>query len=152
MLGPLLYSARRNEQSKQLEILYRKDKSAFKWAFKDLYPEIKDNILVSFWNERLNFVKEELSWGINKDLVFVIIASFIAGVIAKLPAIFQINEEFFYIRNIGFIIIPFLLAYFAWKNKLSTSKIAFIVGTTLVGLIFINFLPDVEKSDNLILS
>jgi hypothetical protein len=32
------------------------------------------------------------------------------------------------------------------------SKIAFIVGATLAGLIFINFFPDVKKSDTLILS
>ncbi|MDQ3073893.1 MAG: hypothetical protein M3Q97_11590, partial [Bacteroidota bacterium] len=62
------------------------------------------------------------------------------------------NEDFFYPRNIGFIIFPALMAYFAWKNKLSTGKIAFIAGATLVGLIFINSLPDVKKSDTLILS
>ncbi|MEX2593764.1 MAG: hypothetical protein WD426_13405, partial [Anditalea sp.] len=58
----------------------------------------------------------------------------------------------FYPRNIGFIIFPALMAYFAWKNKLSTGKIAFIVGATLVGLVYINSLPDVQKSDTLILS
>ena len=70
----------------QLERLYREDKSAFKRAFKTLYPELKDNALLSFWNARLNFTKEEISWGTGKDLVFVIIASLVAGVIAKLPA------------------------------------------------------------------
>lgn len=82
----------------------------------------------------------------------MIIASLAAGVIAKLPAFLHIDEEFFYRRNIGFIIFPALSAYFAWKNKLSTGKIAFIAGATLVGLIFINSLPDVKKSDTLILS
>jgi hypothetical protein len=85
-------------------------------------------------------------------MIFVIIASLLAGIVAKLPAIFSINEEFFYPRNIGFIIFPALMAYFAWKNKLSTGKTAFIVGSTLIGLIFINSLPDVQNSDTLILS
>lgn len=136
----------------QLERLYRADKPNFKRAFKALYPELKDNTLVGFWNERLNFGNEEISWGTGKDLVFVIIASLLAGIIAKLPAVSGIDEDFFYPRNIGFIIFPLLTAYFAWKNKLSVKKIAFIVGTTLVGLIFINSLPDVKKSDTLILS
>jgi hypothetical protein len=117
-----------------------------------LYPELKDNTLAAFWNERLNFTREEISWGTSKDLVFVIIASLLAGTIAKLPAILNIDEEFFYSRNVGFIIFPVLSAYFAWKRKLSTGKIAFIVGITLVGLIFINSLPDVKTSDTLILS
>lgn len=136
----------------QLERLYREDKPTFKRAFKALYPELKDNTLVGFWNERLNFGNEEISWGSSKDLVFVITASLLAGVIAKMPAFLNIDEEFFYPRNIGFTILPLLAAYFAWKNKLSPGKIAFIAGTILTGLTFINSLPDVKQSDTLILS
>jgi hypothetical protein len=45
-----------------------------------------------------------------------------------------------------------LTAYFAWKNNLSTGKIAFIAITTLAGIFFINLLPEDQKSDTLILS
>jgi hypothetical protein len=82
----------------------------------------------------------------------VIIASLVAGIIAKLPAILQLDEEFFYSRNIGFIVFPMLTAFFVWKNNLSAGKIFFIAGTTLAGLIFINLLPDDKKSDTLVLS
>lgn len=140
------------DQPAQLERLYRKDKSGFKKAFNELYPEIKDNTLVGYWNERLNFTSDEILWGTRNDLVFVIIASLIAGTIAKLPALFSINEDFFYQRNIGFIVFPALMVYFAWKNKLPTPKVAFLAGVTLVGLIFINLLPNVKHSDTLILS
>jgi hypothetical protein len=121
-------------------------------TFKALYPGLKDKFLVAFWHERLNYANEEISWGNNKELVFVIIASLLAGLIAKLPTYFGIDEEFFYPRNIGFIIFPVLSAYFAWRHKLSTSKIAFIAGSTLLGLLFINSLPDVKNSDTLLLS
>ena len=124
----------------QLEKLYRANRSAFKQAFNALYADFKDNSLVTFWNARLNFTKEEISWGTGKDLLFVIVASLLSGIIAKLPAFLHIDEAFFYPRNIGFIIFPALTAYFAWKNKLSPGKIAFIAGATLVGLIFINLL------------
>jgi hypothetical protein len=136
----------------QLEKLYRADKPTFKRAFSTLYPEVKDHLLARFWNERLNFVAEEISWGTGKDLMFVIIASVVAGLIAKVPAFFGINEDFFYPRNIGFIVFPALTVYFAWKNKLSTSRIAFVAGATLAGLVFINSLPDNNKSDTLVLS
>ena len=139
-------------EPKQLEKLYRSDKPAFKRAFNTLYPELKNHALAGYWNERLNFASEEISWGSRKDLVFVIIASLLAGLIAKLPGFLHLNEDFFYPRNIGFIVFPFLTAYFAWKNKLSTVKIVSLAGATIVGLIFINFLPHVEKSDTLILS
>lgn len=136
----------------QLEKMYRTNKVAFKREFSILYPELKGNELADFWNERLNFASEEISWGNGKDMVFVIIASLLAGVIAKLPAFLTISEDFFYPRNIGFIIFPLLTVYFSWKNKLSTNKIAFLVGASLLGLIFINFLPDAKNSDTLILS
>jgi len=140
------------DNAAQLERLYRADKPAFKQAFNALHPQLKDNNLISFWNERLNFAREEVSRGTTTDLLFVIIASLLAGVIAKLPAFLSINEDFFYPRNIGFIIFPALVTYYAWKNKLSPGKIAFIAAAILVGIIFINCLPNVKKSDTLVLS
>lgn len=136
----------------QLERLYRTDKSTFKRAFTALYPELKDSVLVHFWRERLHYTSEEVSWGSGKDLVFVIFASLLAGIIAKLPAFLSLNEELFYSRNAGFIIFPLLTAYFVWKNKLSTGKIAFIAGAILTGLIFINLLPGINERDTSILS
>lgn len=140
------------DNPRQLERLYRADKATFKRAFNALYPEIKNHTLASYWNERLNFSNDEIFWGTRKELAFVLIASLIAGLIAKLPAFLPVNEDFFYPRNVGFIIFPLLTMYFAWKNKLSAVKIAFIVGVILADLIFINALPDVKKSDTLILS
>lgn len=137
---------------RELEKLYRSNKVQFKREFSSVYPELKGNALADFWNERLNYEADEINWGSSKELVLVIIASLLAGFIAKLPHIFAINEDFFYPRNIGFIVFPILSVYFAWKNKLSISKIVFIAGTTLAGLIFINSLPDNQKSDTLILS
>ena len=137
---------------KQLEKMYRDNKLPFKRAFSSLYPELKGNAFADFWNERLNYENDDLSWGSHKELAFVIISSIIAGLIAKSPVFFSIDDEFFYSRNIGFIVFPALSAYFAWKNKLSIGKIAFIAGATLFGLIFINSFPDVKKIDTLTLS
>jgi hypothetical protein len=139
-------------QPRQLEKMYRTNKLHFKREFSILYPELKGNPLADFWNERLNYETDEINWGTRTELLFVIIAALVAGVIAKVPSLLHINEQFFYPRNIGFIIFPALMAYFGWKNKLSTGKAAAIAVVTLVGLIFINFLPDVKKSDTLILS
>lgn len=140
------------DNPRHLERLYRTDKATFARAFRALSPELKDNTLAGFWNERLNFGSDEIAWGTLKDLMLVAIACLVAGIIAKFPAIFSIDEEFFYTRNIGFIVFPFLTAYFAWKNNLTANKVAPVVTAMLVGLLFINFLPDDEKSDTLTLS
>lgn len=136
----------------QLEKLYRGNKGPFKRAFSALYPEVKGNAIADCWNERLNYESEEINWGTANELVLVIIASLAAGLVAKLPAIFNIDEEYFYTRNIGFIIFPLLTAYFGRKSKLSAGKIAFVAGTTFAGLIFINLFPIIKKSDTLNLS
>ncbi len=137
---------------RNLELIYRGNKVYFKHEFQKIYPEIKGNLIADFWNERLKYESEEFTWGTSSDWLFVLLASLFAGLIAKIPALFSIDQEFFYSRNIGFIVFPVLCVFFAWKNDLSVSKISLISLATIIGLVFINFFPDVKSSDTLILS
>lgn len=137
---------------RQLEKMYRTNKGLFKREFNLLYPELKGNASADFWHERLNYENEDINWGTRSDLVFVLAASIIAALAAKFPAIFNINEDFFYPRNIGFIVFPALAAFFAWKNELSKGKAVLIAALIMGSITFINSLPDNEKSDTLILS
>ncbi|MDQ3290591.1 MAG: hypothetical protein M3Q05_04810 [Bacteroidota bacterium] len=136
----------------QLEKLYRENKAGFKQEFSKIYPQLGDNVLADFWHERLSYESDAISWGSRKELLFVVMASLVAGIFAKLPAIFSINEEFYYPRNVGFLVFPFLTAYFAWKNKLAVNKIAFMSGVIAVCLLYINSLPNNVKSDTLLLA
>ncbi|MFC3199243.1 hypothetical protein ACFOET_16580 [Parapedobacter deserti] len=138
--------------ARQLEKLYRADKHAFKRVFNTLYPEIEDNPLIEYWNERLNFPDDGIFWGTRGDLVFVLAASCLTGIFVKLPALLSLDEEFFYSRNIGFIVFPLLTAYFAWKNKISPRKSMAIAVVLLVCLVFINCFPGNNESDTLLLS
>lgn len=137
---------------RQLEQMYRTNKAHFKRTFSTLYPELRGNLLADCWNERLNYESDEVNWGSGRELLFVIVASLLAGSIAKLPAFLPLSEAFFYPRNCGFILFPALTAYFAWKNNLSALKIAILIGATLGGLFFINSLPELEKSDTTVLA
>ncbi|HUH33810.1 MAG TPA: hypothetical protein VLZ28_07640, partial [Daejeonella sp.] len=137
---------------RELEKLYRSNKAPFKREFSTIYPDLKGNAIADFWNERLNYETDEINWGTGRELLYVLIAAFVAGLIVKIPAIFQIDEEFFYPRNIGFIFLPILTAYFAWKNNLRTTHIAVICGVMLVSLIYINLLPISTTSDTLMLA
>src|SRR5215212_5279596 len=86
----------------QLEKLYRDNKTAFKKEFNFIYPDIREQTTARIWNERLNFESTEISWGSSRDIIFVLVASFIAGLVAKIPDFTGINPEFFYARNISF--------------------------------------------------
>jgi fumarate reductase subunit C len=140
------------DNPRELEKLYQDNKTVFKTEFNLIYPELTDNKVADYWNERLNYESSEISWGSKNELIFVLVASLLAGVIAKLPAILNIDAESFYQRNIGFIVFPILTTYFIWKNGLSTKKIVFAGASFLISLAFINLLPADNKSNTLILS
>ena len=141
---------------KELETLYRKNRSLFKREFSAVFPDIADNSIALCWKERLDHERGGISWGSSNELGFVIIASLLAGTIAKVPEFLPVKEEFFYPRNIGFILFPFLMAYFAWKNAMKPAGVLFATIATSIAFIFINVLPGSidgnASSDTLLLS
>jgi hypothetical protein len=139
------------DNPRQLETLYRNNKGAFKSEFNMLYPELHDRKIADYWHERLNY-ETEISWGSNTELILVILLSGVAGILAKFPAMLNIKEEFFYPRNLGFIVFPALTAYFAWKNSLTIKKIIPACIVFLIAALFINLFPGDYKSDTLVLS
>lgn len=136
----------------ELEKLYRDNKTAFKSAFNSVYPEISSIKAAQVWHARLNFENEEISWGTRKELLFVITASVIAGLVAKIPAFAKINEENFYQRNLGFIVFPLLAIFFLWKHDIKTRTWLFIMSLFIISAVFINLLPGYLRNDTLILS
>ncbi|HET8804648.1 MAG TPA: hypothetical protein VFM72_08725, partial [Aequorivita sp.] len=135
----------------QLESQYRSNKLQFKREFNAIYPEHKGEALADFWNERLNYQSDDISWGTNKELIFVIVAALLAGLIAKIPQFTGLDPDYFYPRNIGFIVFPFLAAYFAWKQKISGKNLLFGALVIIVSAVYINLLPR-EETDTLILA
>ncbi len=140
------------DNARQLENLYRYDKSTFKSEFNLIYPDIQEKLSAQIWYERLNYENEKISWGRKQELIFVLIASFLAGLIAKIPDFTSIDHDYFYQRNISFIIFPFLTLYFAWRLKINFKKITIILLTFLISVAYINLLPVNAKSDTILLA
>jgi hypothetical protein len=140
------------DNPRQLEKLYRENKTAFKKAFNTIYADIKDHQTAKIWHERLNFEQNDISWGTGNELIFVLVAAFLAGFIAKIPQLTEIKADYFYPRNIGFIVFPFLIAYFAWKQKTKTKRLTLAALAILLSVCYINLLPDNHKSDSIVLA
>ncbi|MDF2436531.1 MAG: rane protein [Bacteroidota bacterium] len=140
------------DNPKHLEKMYRENHNAFKREFNRIYEKIKEHKTALIWNERLNYGSDEISWGSNKELFFVIITAFIAGCIAKIPHFTNISEDYFYPRNISFIVFPALAAYFAWKQKNGIKPLVVISCAVLLSVLYINFLPANYESDTLLLA
>ena len=99
---------------KILETLYRSDRTAFKQSFNTLYPTLSGNVLADYWYERLNYEPESKHRGTQGELPLVILVATLAAFVAQFPSLFAIDGEFFYSRNIGFIVFPF---FARWLRK-----------------------------------
>ena len=140
------------DQPRKLEALYLKDRSDFKRSFNLLYADIQNNTTAQIWNERLNYKQEESSKNNRNEIIYLIVACFIAGFIAKIPELIGMSEEVFYTRNIGFIVFPIIALYFVWKNEVHVNQILIIFSAFLCTVIYINFLPKDSNSDTLTLA
>ncbi|WP_369750996.1 hypothetical protein [Pontibacter sp. BAB1700] len=114
----------------QLEKLYRSNKTGFKQEFSSIYPQLSGTALADFWHARLHYEAEDVFWRFNREFLFVVIAALVAGILVKLPAIFPISEAFYYPRNLSFFVLPPLMAYFAWRNKMPEYSAGIIAGIT----------------------
>jgi hypothetical protein len=137
---------------KQLEKLYRDHKSAFTIAFNNIYQEITNEPAAQTWNERLNYKDEQITWGSKNEIIFIVVAAFVGGLIAKMPSFFGLDYDVYMSKNLGFVVFPILTVYFIWKQQLAMSKLILPLILFISSAIFINSLPYNEKSATFILS
>lgn len=78
----------------------------------------------------------------------IIIATFIA----KIPQFFGLTEDEYYAKNLSFIIVPTLMAYFIWKKEININKAAIALVVIILSWVYMNLLPSVESNDSLILA
>lgn len=136
-----------------MERSYREQRTAFRAAFREAYPEISAHPVARVWNERFRYESESVvTWGTRMDWLRVIALCLVAGTIAKIPKLFSINEEFFFTRNITFIVFPLLTAYFSWKNGFRVKRLVSIGILFAVSAVYMNLLPDNKTSDTLALA
>jgi hypothetical protein len=137
----------------RLEQLYQNDKKSFVLSFNEAYPRFSNHLSAQIWNERLNKKYGGSSIDFNKkDILFFILGIIITGFIAKIPTFFGLIEDEYYAKNISFIVIPFLMLFFAWKNSLSTKKIIIPSVIIIASALYINLLPSIESNNSLILA
>ncbi|MFZ9717878.1 MAG: hypothetical protein ACO3BD_00855 [Chitinophagaceae bacterium] len=139
------------DQPEQLETMYRQHKSEFEKAFEELYPEIKTHPNVQVWQARLQFGKQTLKPTSNKAIALVALLALIAGFTAKLPQFIGMESDVFFQRNIGLVVFPSIMIFFAWKQKLPVRYVVVNACVLVLTAIFINLLPP-NNSDTLILA
>jgi hypothetical protein len=140
------------DKPRELEKLYRENKTMFTRTFDLLYPDIKNETAAQIWNERLHYEQKDISWGTPTELAVVVLLSLVAGLLAKIPDFAQLEFDLYYQRNIAFVVFPALMAYFVWKQTLSLKKLLITGGIILLSVFYINLLPADTSSDTLFLA
>ncbi|MFN4285512.1 MAG: hypothetical protein ACK4E8_06055 [Lacibacter sp.] len=135
-----------------LEDLYRNNPAAFREAFGRVYPELAGTPVADAWQARLNYKKQPLVHFRRNEWMFLGVLAVIAGLLAKVPAFTDIEAEFYYSRNIGFIVFPALAVWFARKNHLPLRIWVWAGGAFLVSVVYINLLPYNPGSNTLLLA
>lgn len=140
------------DHPKQLEKLYRKNKTIFQRVFNTVYPDIQTHASAQVWNERLNFEQEDLYLGAKNEMLFVLLAALVTGLLARIPEFTGINADYFFMRNIGLVGSPMLMAYFLWKQKTALPRILVPLVAVVLSAFYINFLPNNPTSSSIVLA
>lgn len=131
-----------------LEQLYRSNPTAFSRAFQVVYPQISTSLAAQVWQERL--AKSSTSWGSKGDWILLVILASIVAFLMQMPDLFSISHDLYFPRNMSFIVMPGIGAYFAFKQGLTVRQVTAPLLVLLVSIVFINVLP--EGSTTLILT
>jgi hypothetical protein len=132
----------------ELEKLYRSNKNEFGQAFKHIYETQEMTPILAFWNSRLNYNDNRTSLYSKKEFGLTIILIIIAGLIANIVNIKGINQELFLSRNISFIIIPFVSAFFLWKQNAKINVKIILTALFVISAFYINLLPNSAASSS----
>ena len=136
----------------KLERLYRSNPTGFTQAFQEIYPEIQSDLTAQIWHERLRTTRDEITKGSSKDWIFVSVISLFVAFFMQVPDLFSISHDFYFPRNIAFIGMPGIAAFFAFKQGLTFRQVAAPFSIVILSVLFVNYLPNNLASDTLILT
>lgn len=141
-------------QPEILEKLFRENRKVFESDFNVIYPEIKNTELAKFWKTRIDYdIPERKDLNLYKtDVIVMILACLISGILIKIPAIFNLDLDnfFFYEKNtvliafLGLTIYSLLINRSFLKQKIIFSSLAFSILA-----IYVNLLPSVRESNSI---
>jgi len=142
------------DKPEQLENIYRTDKKGFSEAFFEIYPEISVYKISDFWKARLEFdnKKEDSVVLWKTDILFLLISCAIAGLLIKIPQLFNIYDEdlIFFEKNTGLIVF-FGLSLFAFLTKpvFKTNQIIISLAVFIISALYVNLLPSNIERDSI---
>ena len=82
----------------------------------------------------------------RRNIALVLIFSLLSGTLIKIPEFFGLHlfspgSELFYLKNLGFFILPFIAVFFIIKHRLNWRPVTAIIGIFILSAVTINLYP-----------
>jgi hypothetical protein len=136
-----------------LERMFREDPKAFKKSFLHAWEQNPDSQVLSVWYERLHFketAKPEKAFLLQKGFITMGVLAILAGICSRI--IFHFVElEAIAPINLAFGILPFIAAYFVYKNNPKKNVVYTLAALFLISGVYLNLLP-LKFTDSMILA
>lgn len=127
----------------ELERLFREDPKSFKNAFAHALEQNPDSPVLAVWHERLLFkeaVNTEKDFFLQKDFLWMGILAILAGITTRIIFHFVALQTIAPI-NIAFGVLPFIAAYFVYKNPPQKNVLYSLAVLFLISVVYLNMLP-----------
>jgi len=137
----------------ELEKMYRKDPEEFKKAFLKAWEQNPDSQVLSVWYERLYFkerINTEKESLFTKDFLYMGLFAIFAGIITRILFHF-VEQQTIAPINLAFGILPFIGAYFIYKNPPDKKIVYILLSLLIITVIYVNVLP-MELNDGILLA
>lgn len=136
----------------ELEKMFRKEPEAFKKSFSSAWEQNPDSQVLAVWYERLYFktANTERAPLLQKDFLFMGFLAILAGMITRIIFHF-VEQQTIAPINLVFGILPFIAAFFVYKNPPNKKVIYTLVSLFLISVFYLNMLP-LELKDSIFLA
>ncbi|MWC29810.1 DUF4153 domain-containing protein [Paenibacillus sp. MMS18-CY102] len=136
----------------ELERMYRREPEAFRKSFASAWEQNPDSQVLAVWHERLHYqetANPAKASSFQRDFLVMGLLAILAGICARILFYFAGEEQIAPI-NLVFGVLPFIAAYFVYKNKPNKKVLYTLMAAFLLAVIYINVLP-LDYTDSIIL-
>src|SRR5659263_92696 len=133
--------------------MFREEPEAFKESFSYVWEQNPDSQVLAVWYERLHFketANTENASLLQKDYLSMGILAILAGISTRIILHF-VEQQAIAPVNLVFGILPFIAAYFVYKNTPKKNIIYTLTSLFLISGVYLNLLP-LEHNDSIILA
>ena len=127
----------------ELERMFRKEPEAFKKSLTYALEQNPDWEVLAVWYERLHFKETsntEKAFLLQKGFLFMGLLAILAGICTRI--IFHyVEQQTTAPINLAFGILPFIAAYFVYKNPPKKMVVISLAALFLISGIYLNMLP-----------